>query len=239
MEVVERCEVCGGEEFTLLRVEPQKYLFHDEQVWRCECGMVFLNPRLDAKGLDRFYATEFLKHKSYHRIPGERERLAEEHFAALRRELTGERILEIGCGQGWLVRLFREDGRDAEGTEVHPDRRVTADVPVTACDWIPEGHWDAVLAIHVLEHLREPRRFLRELHGITEQIYIEIPAYDLARPHAGYHHSAHLWDFSREHLLRLLDEESWEKRLELRYGRHPKWYGVFSDAQYRLERVKG
>jgi len=229
VEQVERCEVCGGSDFALLYGQPHKYLFYGEQVWRCECGLVFLSPRLDEKGLAQFYGSKFLKHRIYQRLDGERQRLAQEHFEALSPLISGK-ILEIGCGEGWLVKLLRDAGRDAEGTEVCPEKRVKADVPVIECGGIPEGEWDAVLAIHLLEHLREPRRFLRDLHAVTQQIYVEIPAYDLANPHAEYHHSAHLFDFSRKHLRQLMAEEDWRITEELYYERHPKWFGVLAEA---------
>ena len=172
---------------------------------------------MDEEELGEFYRTRFTTERCYQREKAEYQKLAEEHFEVLKPHLTG-RILEVGCGKGYLIRLLKQAGYDAQGTEIGN----RSEVPIVT----PSGRYDMVLLIHVLEHLRHPRRMLRELHDLTDRIYVEIPAYDLAKPHSGYHHSAHLYDFSRDHLKRLLQEEGWNISMEFCYKHHAKWYGI-------------
>jgi 2-polyprenyl-3-methyl-5-hydroxy-6-metoxy-1,4-benzoquinol methylase len=75
---------------------------------------------------------------------------------------SGARLLDIGCGQGELVRLLLADGFDAWGVDISPeqvdlarsaglDRAVHGDFH--AYLRASAGEWDAVVATDVLEHL--------------------------------------------------------------------------------------
>lgn len=74
----------------------------------------------------------------------------------------GARVLDIGCGQGELVRLLREDGYDASGVDVSAEQVALAHdagVPtVVLGDFIDvlnteASSLDAVVATDLLEHL--------------------------------------------------------------------------------------
>jgi 2-polyprenyl-3-methyl-5-hydroxy-6-metoxy-1,4-benzoquinol methylase len=86
------------------------------------------------------------------------------------------RVLDLGCAGGLLGTELRArghfvvgvDGNPPPGAEANVDRLVVADLdaglPAEAAD---EGPFDVVLALDVLEHLRDPSQLLRELHGAT------------------------------------------------------------------------
>jgi 2-polyprenyl-3-methyl-5-hydroxy-6-metoxy-1,4-benzoquinol methylase len=86
------------------------------------------------------------------------------------------RVLDVGCAGGLLGARLRElghlvvgvDGDPPPGTEDNVDRLVVADLdaglPAEAVD---QGPFDLILAADVLEHLRDPARLLRELHGAS------------------------------------------------------------------------
>lgn len=87
--------------------------------------------------------------------------------ASLERTLApGTRILEIGCGEGLLLRELARLGFQVAGVEPSVSaseaaRRAglaveTGFFPVVC----PAGHFDAVVMSHVLEHLSDPRRIL-------------------------------------------------------------------------------
>jgi 2-polyprenyl-3-methyl-5-hydroxy-6-metoxy-1,4-benzoquinol methylase len=74
----------------------------------------------------------------------------------------GWRVLDIGCGQGELVRLLAADGFDAAGIDVSPEQVRVAHAAgldrvqlgdFHACLRAAPGGWDAVVATDVLEHL--------------------------------------------------------------------------------------
>jgi SAM-dependent methyltransferase len=90
-------------------------------------------------------------------------------------EQPAGRVLDLGCGGGQVAAELRASGRFVVGVDRDPpaettnrvDRLVAADLdmglPREAAE---EGPFDIVLALDVLEHLRDPDRLLRELHDV-------------------------------------------------------------------------
>ena len=88
-------------------------------------------------------------------------------------QLSPGRVLDLGCAGGLLSAELRSRGHYVVGVDGNPpqdaaenvDRLVVADLdaglPVEVAE---EGPFDIILAVDVLEHLRDPSRLLRELH---------------------------------------------------------------------------
>lgn len=77
-------------------------------------------------------------------------------------EAHGRRVLDIGCGQGGLVRLLRDSGFDVKGIDVSPEQvRVAHAAGLNEVElgdfhaYLASSHgsFDAVIATDVLEHL--------------------------------------------------------------------------------------
>jgi SAM-dependent methyltransferase len=90
----------------------------------------------------------------------------------LPRAQTG-RILEIGFGHGRTIAKLRELGWDAEGVET--DAVAVADARMrglkVSCGSLaeqkfPDGHFDAIVSSHVIEHVHEPLQLMRESRRI-------------------------------------------------------------------------
>jgi SAM-dependent methyltransferase len=83
----------------------------------------------------------------------------------LHRVLPRGPVLDVGAGDGTLVRAFARHGREAVGVDPyasanHPHVR---DVELEDMD----GSWSAVIFWHSLEHLREPVRALRHAAALA------------------------------------------------------------------------
>ena len=83
----------------------------------------------------------------------------------LHRVLPRGPVLDVGAGDGTLVRAFVRHGREAVGVDPyasanHPHVR---DVELEEMD----GNWSAVIFWHSLEHLREPVRALRHAAALA------------------------------------------------------------------------
>lgn len=105
-----------------------------------------------------------------------------------RHDLSGRHVVEIGCGDGYMLDLMVKHGAaTATGFDPAMAGRVTAFTGRAGVEIIPEYFssarldrpCDAVLLRHVLEHLDAPVRCLQELRSAMGDrrgsIYIEVP----------------------------------------------------------------
>lgn len=80
------------------------------------------------------------------------------------------RVLDVGCGPGWLAGQLRQRGHEVVGVDLveHPtvarrtDRFVRTDLEAGLPERVGGGYRVAIAA-DVLEHVREPERLLREM----------------------------------------------------------------------------
>jgi SAM-dependent methyltransferase len=81
------------------------------------------------------------------------------------------RVLDIGCGPGFLLRAFQERGWDVQGTEFSENSAAHArdvlKLPVLTGDvtelQLGAASFDAVVMWHVLEHVAEPSQTIAEV----------------------------------------------------------------------------
>lgn len=84
---------------------------------------------------------------------------------------THDRLLEIGCGRGWLTQRIQEDHPATYGIDVNPKsiaHGVTGQLLVmdaTALHFDDE-QFDHVYSFHAIEHVADAERALREMHRV-------------------------------------------------------------------------
>ena len=83
------------------------------------------------------------------------------------------KILDIGCGEGRLLRAL--EGADVVGCDLSADllRRVGPSVPVVQCrlpelSWLQSGTVGAAICVLVLEHVDDLEAFLAEVSRVLE-----------------------------------------------------------------------
>ena len=95
-------------------------------------------------------------------------------------------VLDVGCGIGAFGRVFRERGLPWVGCEVRPDFVEAAcaiglDSRLVVGDQLPfdDASFDAVFANEVLEHVREPHPFLKEIRRVAPSAaYFSVPNFE-------------------------------------------------------------
>lgn len=83
------------------------------------------------------------------------------------------RVLEVGCGDGKRVRELRDRGIDATGTDINPGQ-IDGAVKFGDAQNInePDGFYDVVYSVDVLEHLSEPLRAISEMFRVSCDLFI-------------------------------------------------------------------
>ncbi|MDE3117961.1 MAG: class I SAM-dependent methyltransferase [Nitrospirota bacterium] len=168
---------------------------HGLSVIACEgCGFAHQHPLPSEEEMTAYYATQFYEtfspadwlakeaaEQSYWRIE-HRDRL--QAIAELA-GMSGGRLLDIGCGAGWLLAYAQEQGWEVLGVE--PSHAAWQDasrrVPVLLGTFPHPGigahvPFDAVHCKQVLEHVRDPKAFLLEVHGVLKPgglFAVEVP----------------------------------------------------------------
>lgn len=89
------------------------------------------------------------------------------------------RILDLGCSNGYLVRLLEADGHEVWGTDLQegPVSGVRNYVQGVAEKLpFPDGYFDVVVSTHTLEHLRKPELALAEMKRVSKgRLIIVVP----------------------------------------------------------------
>jgi 2-polyprenyl-3-methyl-5-hydroxy-6-metoxy-1,4-benzoquinol methylase len=100
----------------------------------------------------------------------------------------GQRALDVGCGNGLMLRYLRFLGYEPSGGEISEwaadyARTVVGEERVTTGTLhevgYPDGHFRLVTLVHVLEHLDEPAPLLAEVRRVLEPgglLYVEVPS---------------------------------------------------------------
>lgn len=166
------CIVCGGGAWKVLRES-------NKRVVECEsCGLERFDP-LIAFGDTHTHAPTDAGYLSALLTEGDRlrplirtralNRLAYFESVLGRRP---KRVLEIGCGAGWLLSEWKSEGVEALGVEVDADlglvgQQAGVDIEIgdalTAANLDRVGYFDVVTTSQVVEHIFEPKRFMERI----------------------------------------------------------------------------
>jgi len=135
---------------------------------------------------------------------------------------TAATVFEVGSGTGAFVRAAVDAGLAATGSDISPTgARVASqalDVNVAVVNatdlHVPEGT-DVVVALHVIEHLQSPRRFLQRLREQLRPggwLVVEVPDFgakmfdQLGRDWPHFRPGEHLYHFNEHALSQLLTD---------------------------------
>jgi 2-polyprenyl-3-methyl-5-hydroxy-6-metoxy-1,4-benzoquinol methylase len=136
-------------------------------IFQCpDTGAVFLN-RDDLRGEDYqdyyFYLPSFTR-KRFEWELQIRRRKFERQLKLMSRYAPGRRLLDVGAGPGYLVRMALHLGWDARGVEIS-EEAVRHGRKVFGVEYVPlqdvaDQSLDVITCYHVLEHIPEPAPFL-------------------------------------------------------------------------------
>lgn len=221
------CPICDSSEFGN-HSKCIDYTATQEQftLKKClRCNFVFTDPRPDEATLPRYYQSDkYISHTGGNAsLIDNIYLLARKITLGWKRELvkknsSGNKILDVGCGTGEFLREMKSSGWSISGVEPSPNARETSikKTGVTIIDSlnnVTETNFDAITLWHVLEHLPDPRNALKTIYTLLNQsgtVFIAVPnleSYDAKHYKsfwAGYDVPRHLWHFDKQNMETLL-----------------------------------
>lgn len=190
------------------------------------CGMIFSSPFYDPDVVDDFYRGAY---RSVFKLqPDPKEFIARQTYVAERARFflaffasegilpgPGGSLLDVGSGEGTLLRAVRETRPDLELRGVEPTvaYRTNAEsetgvaIAPSMAEIEPGATFDLITCIHVLEHVRQPLELveqIRERMGAGSRLYVDVP--DVAAyASVDEFHVAHCNHFTRHTLAALVE----------------------------------
>ena len=185
------CNLCGSNNFVPLKVTKQ-YRFG-----RCrECGLLYVNPM--PKIVNEIASSFYHDYKRYNNLRklAKRRDYLELHRIAFEQKIknveklvgrgTITRFLDIGCGEGWYVKVAQEKGYESHGVQIDKEACLFAkqELGVSVFNGILEqanfndDYFDIIQIKQVLEHVFVPMALLREISRITKNrgiVILEVP----------------------------------------------------------------
>ena len=217
-ELISQCPLCSSNErrhlFDACDVQYSCTYERFPMVSCSSCGVWYLAKRPTLKDISRYYVDGYPAYRQSDSAPGEKGyrillkrrmkdtigrrekgpiikvalRLVPAYWRLASEFPVGSSVLDVGCGVGARLDLFRETGWRTLGVEISEKAAEIArtkghDILLGRFDevMLPDNSFEAIQMAHVLEHLPDPVKSLRKAHRLLRKggvLLIETPNKD-------------------------------------------------------------
>ena len=233
------CNLCGADDGQALF---EAGVAQVNRIVKCRsCGLMYSNPRARPADQDMIkdYDPEMTRNvEAYDPGRFDKERMQVRDYDDTRDYLRSlypqrGRLIELGCGMGFLLKAFSDDGWDVVGVEpdrgfcqfIEDEHGLAARPAILEESGIPDGSVDVVVFLHVIEHVPDPLETLRSIYRVLKpggHLVMETPRYDslmfrlLGRRERSLSCNGHIYFFTSDTLRKLYEKAGFEHR-QLRY----------------------
>lgn len=165
------CNLCGHYDFRVIEKDESSF-----QVLKCNhCALVFVDPQPDSDELRDHYSenyySEWINQQKKKRV-----RMWQNRLNKIQRHRAKGTLLDVGCGEGLFLKLAQKNGWHISGSELSPYASKyatdTLKTDIFCGDFIEaefvDNSFDVVTLWHVLEHVEDPKNYLKEIHRILK-----------------------------------------------------------------------
>lgn len=163
------CKLCGATGLPLFYTQGDRRQY---RFYRCpECRLVVYDART---GVNQ---AKYIFSRVDPAAPTRQNRGHRQTYAFIKKHAGARgRMLDLGCGDGTVLWLARQDGWDVHGVELFPEQtrlvRETLGLDVETSDIMTydgaDAAWDCVVLTHVLEHLPDPVAALGKIRRLLK-----------------------------------------------------------------------
>ena len=165
------CNLCSCTKFRTLESNGNCF-----KVFKCtNCSLIFVHPLPPSLKLKMHYNQSYY----FKWIEEQKEKriiMWNKRFNKIKKVYSEGRILDVGCGDGLFLEIAKKNGWHINGTELSPYASKYAsenlgtnifngELPEAK---FPDDTFDVVTMWHVLEHVRDPKSYFREVHRILK-----------------------------------------------------------------------
>jgi len=163
------CKLCGSADLPLFYTQGDNRQF---KFYRCRKCRLVVYDTLTGVNQEKYILTRVDP-----RAPTRQNRGHRQTYAFIQRHATAKgRMLDLGCGDGTVLWLAKQDGWEVKGVELFPELtklvRETLGLDVETSDITAyngvSAAWDCVVLTHVLEHLPDPVGALAKIRNLLK-----------------------------------------------------------------------
>lgn len=177
---IEKCIVCNS-----YKIQDHMVDFRKINISKCnECDFQFMNPQYTNNYLTEYYST-YTTAENFEHVKESLLYCHDFYFSLIEQYVDKGTLLDIGCGNGHLLNAAIKRGWTGQGYDVDKEStQITAkrlDIKINHGDFFSnqyDGGYDLITMHQVLEHLKEPNKYLAKIHTLIRKdgyIFIAVP----------------------------------------------------------------
>lgn len=222
------CLICGKNKSTVIHVFDSKNnpKIKGLKLAKCDnCGFVFINPQPSIEEIKTFYPKDLNVRKRKSKLRFLKEHYEKKRFKLVLKEFekqtkVPENILDIGCSNGFFLKLAKEKGLEIYGTELNNrqieylKKNLTKNIYLSEKELIGKTKFDIITAFDVIEHLPRPDKFIENCSkllkddGLLIILTMDLNSwtYRIFKKRVSWIGDQHLFYFSKKTLGKLLEK---------------------------------
>ena len=143
-----------------------------------QCTQHYMNPIISSDAMDLYYTksnSEFHHQRKEYNIE-QNKKTYSNYIKLIKEKVQGGKVLEVGCGNGFLLKMLKDHGYDCSGVEPSPmasafaREKFALNVETAYLDksTFYKDKFDLVILIDVFEHISDMQTFMKDITHVLK-----------------------------------------------------------------------